>query len=140
MAALFRRRAASEAPAVYLSTAPPELPEGLSYESKDGVLVARNTSKRKSMVTKAVTMNATWKPRWFVLSGDSLRCYTHRQDGSQPELRGYHQLQSCIVVGELEPRELKDKSVPKHALMATFKIVSKGGQPPPLYVHAVDEQ
>jgi hypothetical protein len=107
---------------------PPVLPEGLTFESREGMLTTRSSSKKR----------VSWKPRWFALSADALRWYTHRNDGTVPQLRGFLKLQSVTLTTELDPRELKAMSVPKHGSLLCFKIETRSGNPPPLFVHTAD--
>ena len=76
VATLLRRNSSDETLVVVQQHAP-ALPPGLEFAALEGVLMAKSS---KSSFKSAVISSA-WKPRYFVLSDDTLRWYTHRRDG-----------------------------------------------------------
>ena len=138
MRRLGRRRSSNNA-LQFTHGAPAPLPEGLNFEAKEGMLMTRSTkrSRTTSAIRSAVSSSSAWKPRWFILSNDSLRWFTHKQNGAEPEHRGHVFLASATLNANPDPRELKSLSAPKHAPLLCVKLSSPTLQQP-LYVYAAD--
>ena len=133
-----RRRSSSSSSATYVS-AVPQLPAGLQWETLEAPLWLCGRTRSATKAFRSGRLR--WKPRHFELSADTLRWYTHRRDGSVPELRGQLYLQEARLTTEVDSKDLKAHAAPKQAFNLCFRLTPKASSnQSSLYIHASSDE